>query len=195
MHMCYYDYNTLIFYTTHCLFYLVTFAVAAAALPTHTFHPRSSILSAPPRHTCTHKVGGRTMRYDRLRKGAIGEQHGGRQMFGLSVCTGICLEAHRRGVQDSVIQPIESGVTRTLHVVNGYDGTPMTFEFGAMASNLLPVARFPPLDGDGKWKLLSAEKYADVTGYGAPHRGVLEVFAQRVEVCSSGTGAGLGWAG
>ena len=70
-------------------------------------------------------------------------------------------------------------MVRSMVLVNAYDATALTCSFGSLASELLPHARYLHLADDGKWHLLTLEKYMHVSKRGVPNAGVLEMFTQR----------------
>ena len=78
-------------------------------------------------------------------------------------------------------QAVADGMIRSMVLVNAYDATPLTCSFGSLASELLPHARYLHLADDGKWQLLTLEKYMHVRRRGILNVGVLEMFAQCAE--------------
>ena len=71
--------------------------------------------------------------------------------------------------------------TRGLVVARHHDGTPHAVQFGALQHLLVPRARYMHKNPDGSRKLIPWDEYKELHRI-APRSGVLELFAQQIEV-------------
>ena len=125
------------------------------------------------------EVGGDSAQRRKSKHGEVGE-FGGRALFGVSFSAGVFIKA-QESEHDKLRGAVLAGLVRTMTMVNAYDLTPILCVFGSLATELIPHARYLHLEGS-EWKLLTLEKYQALGNRGTPRRGVLELFAQRVEV-------------
>lgn len=76
---------------------------------------------------------------------------------------------------------------QALVLFSHYDASPMLVHFGAFADLVTPHARFLHFDKTLKrWRALPVEAFQDVSQRAVPRKGVVQVLAQRMQVCQGG---------
>lgn len=151
----------------------------------------------PPRSACTvhrnrwrsegvlfsafREVGGRAAGIRSRGECALRKTH--RSLLLASATAAIHEECQRRAL-DSILQLARAGRLTAIFIGRHYDATPLCFDYGRLAPRVAPHGRYflPKDDGHG-WRSLRLDELQQVTRRtGFPAKGVLEAFAQSVDI-------------
>lgn len=98
-----------------------------------------------------------------------------------STCAGIFSVAQAQRV-GAIVQKMKSREATSIFLSSHYDATPRLVRFGLLQQAVQRHARYLRLSAEGKWELVSSERFGKLHANAAPRSGVVELFAQRMTV-------------